>query len=189
MDWDDYEWDPIIGPQPEPRRENAPAELLVVPRLLVKDREQYEPDEFAFGQYLKVYTRTTGELLREGMVAVLHFDTHMVAHGNLYNNTWEEHQTAPEIINAVTQQRELAYTDADVERVEIYTEDPEATIEDPDMTESGFANSVAVPLCNQCHKKPRKYECRLNCGKVFCSQSCFESSLHMFKCPARTGSE
>jgi hypothetical protein len=163
----------------------APAELLVVPRLLVRAAELEERDKYAFGQYLKVYDRTTGELLREGMVAVLHFDTHMEYGGNLYNNWWEEHQEAPEIINATTQQREPAYTNQDAERVEIYVEDPEATVEDPDMTEADSSSgSVAWP-CGYCRKKPQKYECTFDCGAMFCSQTCFESSLHMFRCSAR----
>ena len=186
-DDDPYFWDfdEIIGPQPEPRSENAPPELLVVPQLRIRATELERPREYAFGQYLKVYHRETGTLLREGMVATLNYDTHIVHGGNLYNNSWEEHQVAPTIINIATQQREQAYANLDAVRVEVYIEDPEATIEDPDMTEADASNYITAPLCSHCRKSPRKYECTFDCGELFCSQTCFESSLHMFSCSVR----
>jgi hypothetical protein len=127
MDYDEDYDDPYmvnIGPRPEPRTVTAPPALREPPRNPIKLFEGTQYTEYDFGQYLKVYDAQTGQLLREGQVTALNYESYELHEGAYGNRRWDEEQVSPTIINTATGQPEAAFDiDEDV-RIEVYVEDP-----------------------------------------------------------------
>ena len=169
----------MLGPKPEALVYRAPDELAITPDALIRDTEGERHGVYSFGQYLKVYN-SKNELLREGMIVALNYDYYMAPTPNQEATFWERLEEPPTIRNSVTGAEEQAFPPFSNARVEIYTEDPEATIEDDELLfelelDTAPLQKSTTYRCNSCKTQNMHWYHGVRSapsGVWYCSEAC-----------------
>jgi len=178
----DFDFYDILGPKPDALVYRAPAELTVTPDALIRDSGGESHRIYSFGQYLKVYN-SRNELLREGMIVALNYDYYMAPTPNQEDTFWERLADPPTIRNSITGIEEQAFPPFSNTRVEIYIEDPEATIEDIGMFELELDTAPlqrsTTYRCSACHTQGKHWYHGVGSfhrDSWYCSEACAMNS-------------
>ena len=160
-----------VKPPSEPRIVRRPSEEELEQmrrRWLVLRREipDVKKNKYELGQYLEVYTKDSGELLRRGTVSALREKQELQYGNNQEHMWWEWRRAPPLILNSDTGDEEEAYKDKYDVVVRVFVED--------------------IGSCVTCARtdltKANAYDCSLGCGALFCSEACFDPRRHAVQC-------